>query len=312
MDDNDKKNPAIDEEPQQDDVHLTDKDSGSLGKTTNLAEEEDVPATNEESTLHVANLTRNVKTEHLLEIFSTYGRVKKVDLQIDQRVGLSKGNAYVEFDISKDAEQAMLYLDGGQLDGNILKVSFILISKRTRRQSPERVQRRRSPSPRNTARTSPPRGVGGRGQVPFSRSGPPASFGGNKYGPADNDNRRPPSPRGNGDRDRGGAWRDRDRGGYRGPPARRPSPPRRRDSRDPPLRRRSRSPVRARPRSPLLRRSRSPVRRIPRRESPPPQRRRRSPSSSYSSRSSRSYSSSSASSSESRSRSRDRDTKKRD
>lgn len=300
-----------DEEPQED---LVDKEVDSIEQSATLIDE-DQPS-NEESTLHVANLTRNVKSEHLLEIFSTYGKVKKVDLQIDQRVGLSKGNAYVEFDTSKDAEQAMLYLDGGQLDGNVIKVSFILINKRTRRQSPERVPRRRSPSPRNNSRSSPPRGGGSRGLAPYPRSGPPAptAYGGSKYGPAGNDIRRPPSPRGNGDRDRG-AWRDRDRdrGGYRGPPARRPSPPRKRftDIRDPPPRRRSRSPVRARPRSPLPRRSRSPPRRAPRRDSPPPQRRRRSRSSSYSSRSSGSYSSSSSSSSESRSRSRDRDSKKK-
>ena len=30
----------------------------------------------------------------------------------------------------------MLYLDGGQLDGNILKVSFILVSSKRRRGSP--------------------------------------------------------------------------------------------------------------------------------------------------------------------------------
>lgn len=34
----------------------------------------------EDTVLHVSNLTRNVSDAHLLEIFSTYGRVLSVDL----------------------------------------------------------------------------------------------------------------------------------------------------------------------------------------------------------------------------------------
>ena len=48
---------------------------------------------------------------------------------------MSKGNAYIEFDVLEDAESAMLYLDGGQLDGNVLKVSMILVNNRRRESS---------------------------------------------------------------------------------------------------------------------------------------------------------------------------------
>lgn len=112
--------------------------------------EDEVPS------LHVGNLTRflyfrvlnviiiafnksatdrNVKSNHIEEIFGCYGTVTNVDLQIDTRTGVSKGFAYVTFEKSKDAEQAVLYLDGGQLDGNEIKVSFVLVSKR-RKDSP--------------------------------------------------------------------------------------------------------------------------------------------------------------------------------
>lgn len=39
----------------------------------------------------------------------------------------------------KDAEQALFYLDGGQIDGNVIKVSFVLVN----------APRRHSPSPGN-------------------------------------------------------------------------------------------------------------------------------------------------------------------
>ena len=118
--------------------------------------------------LHVGNLTRyetftwvmdwltfvlsfsNVTAGHLEEIFGLYGKVKKVDLAKDRQIGLSKGYAYVEFEERSMAEQAQIYLDGGQLDGNILKVSFILVNRR--RKSPDR----RSASPRGRQRQRGP------------------------------------------------------------------------------------------------------------------------------------------------------------
>ncbi|CAN0149298.1 unnamed protein product, partial [Ascophyllum nodosum] len=72
------------------------------------------------------------------EIFGSYGKVTSVDLAVDKRVNLPKGYAFVEFVERAEAEQAQLYLDGGQLDGEKLKVAFVLVTKK----------RRQSPSPR--------------------------------------------------------------------------------------------------------------------------------------------------------------------
>ena len=66
------------------------------------------------------------------EIFGHYGTVKHVNLEIDPKLKLSRGYAYVEFATPHEAEQAQLYMDGGQLDGNAIKVSFVLVSKRAR------------------------------------------------------------------------------------------------------------------------------------------------------------------------------------
>jgi RNA-binding protein with serine-rich domain 1 len=75
-----------------------------------------------------------VKASHLKEIFGHYGNVLKVDLQVDKAVGLSRGAAFITFARNKDAEQAVIYLNGGQIDGNVMKVSFVLVD--TSKKSP--------------------------------------------------------------------------------------------------------------------------------------------------------------------------------
>lgn len=48
--------------------------------------------------LVVGNLTRNVTEDHLNEIFSTYGKLKSVELAMDKAVNLPRGFAHVEYD----------------------------------------------------------------------------------------------------------------------------------------------------------------------------------------------------------------------
>ncbi len=76
---------------------------------------------------------RNVRKTHLEEIFSTYGEVKEVYFQVDRKGAVSKTCASVIFRKEKDAEQAMFYLDGGQIDGNVIKISYILVSNSKRK-----------------------------------------------------------------------------------------------------------------------------------------------------------------------------------
>lgn len=59
--------------------------------------------------------------------------MKDVDLQTDKRSGLSKGIARVTFLKEKEAEQAMFYLNGGQIDGKEITVTFVLVSSNKRR-----------------------------------------------------------------------------------------------------------------------------------------------------------------------------------
>jgi RNA-binding protein with serine-rich domain 1 len=70
--------------------------------------------------LHVGKLTRNVTEEHVREIFGHYGALVGCSLAVDPRVSLPKGYAVVEFDAAEDAARAMDYMDGAQLDGNVI------------------------------------------------------------------------------------------------------------------------------------------------------------------------------------------------
>lgn len=74
--------------------------------------------------IHVNKLTRNVNKQHLTEIFKTYGSIKNVDIQTDRfHPHLCRGSAYIEFEKSVDAEKAIRYMDGGQIDGQEIIVT---------------------------------------------------------------------------------------------------------------------------------------------------------------------------------------------
>lgn len=70
--------------------------------------------------LHISRLTRNVTAEHISEIFSHYGTLVSCTLAMDPKVQLPKGYAVVEFTSSEEAEKAKDYMDGAQLDGNVI------------------------------------------------------------------------------------------------------------------------------------------------------------------------------------------------
>lgn len=58
---------------------------------------------------------------HIREIFSNFGTLKSVELAIDKSVNLPRGFAYVEYENKEDATKAQAHMNGGQLDGNILR-----------------------------------------------------------------------------------------------------------------------------------------------------------------------------------------------
>lgn len=86
------------------------------------------------SRVQVNRLTKNVNKQHILEIFKSFGPIKSVELPLDrQHPHLNRGSAFIEFEKSEDADKAIRYMDGGQIDGQeiaVFKVSR-LAPKRT-------------------------------------------------------------------------------------------------------------------------------------------------------------------------------------
>jgi RNA recognition motif-containing protein len=73
----------------------------------------------------VENLTLNVDSEHLQEVFSSFGTVLRTAVILEENSGLSKGYGFVEFQDSADAATSIVFMNGGILDGNTLRVSFV-------------------------------------------------------------------------------------------------------------------------------------------------------------------------------------------
>lgn len=123
----------------------------------------------------INNLTKNVNKDHVMEIFSHYGEVKSIDFPND-RFGPARMVAYVEYSDHGEAEKALKFMDGGQVDGQVIGIRAVLPMRRRplppRRPSPPPMGRhggwnkpppwRRSPprrrrSPLRRPRSPPPR-----------------------------------------------------------------------------------------------------------------------------------------------------------
>ncbi|RSH86391.1 uncharacterized protein EHS24_004641 [Apiotrichum porosum] len=70
----------------------------------------------------VQGLSKNVYPAHLREIFGVYGRVTGLDLPVFKFSGLNRGKAAIEFDAAAAADDAVRCMDGGVLDGSVLRV----------------------------------------------------------------------------------------------------------------------------------------------------------------------------------------------
>uniref|UniRef100_A0A2K6BZG4 RRM domain-containing protein n=1 Tax=Macaca nemestrina TaxID=9545 RepID=A0A2K6BZG4_MACNE len=76
--------------------------------------------------VHIGRLTRNVTKDHIMEIFSTYGKIKMIDMPVERmHPHLSKG--YVVFDpqIHLDSAEAAWNAEG-QIDGQEITATAVL------------------------------------------------------------------------------------------------------------------------------------------------------------------------------------------
>ncbi|KAI6034057.1 hypothetical protein BKA83DRAFT_4184315, partial [Pisolithus microcarpus] len=97
----------------------------------------------------VNGLSRNVVQSHLQTIFGFYGEIVKVDLPLYSKSGQNRGKAALEY-------AAVSHMNGGQLDGLVLKVELSNLPIRARSRSrprPVRNGRDRRSISRSRSRT---------------------------------------------------------------------------------------------------------------------------------------------------------------
>jgi len=78
----------------------------------------------EEFTLRVTNLSEDCKEGDLHELFGQFGRLTRVFLAKNKETNESKGFAFINFMVKRDAERAIEKLNGHGYDNLILGVSF--------------------------------------------------------------------------------------------------------------------------------------------------------------------------------------------
>jgi cleavage stimulation factor subunit 2 len=81
-------------------------------------------STTDKHDVFVGNLAFDVTDEELRAVFSTVGTVNAVRVVNDRDTGRPKGFAFVEFDDSATALSAIRNLDGQEMNGRKLRVSY--------------------------------------------------------------------------------------------------------------------------------------------------------------------------------------------
>ncbi|CAF1432656.1 unnamed protein product [Rotaria magnacalcarata] len=140
------------------------------------------------ASLYVRGLAERVRYDDLKKIFGRYGRIVDITLPLDYYTRDAKGFGFVEYEESRDAEEALHALDRYRLYGRELEVEFARGDRKTpsemrarekesrhgsragefgrRDRSRSRDRRQRSPSPVGRDR----RRGGSRSRSPYSRS----------------------------------------------------------------------------------------------------------------------------------------------
>ncbi|VDO73475.1 unnamed protein product [Schistosoma curassoni] len=74
----------------------------------------------------IEKLTKNITKVHIQEIFSVWGEIHSVDLPPDRiHPEFNRGYGYVEYVDSKSASDAVNFMNGGQIDGQEVRVSEV-------------------------------------------------------------------------------------------------------------------------------------------------------------------------------------------
>lgn len=76
------------------------------------------------SKIYVGNLNFATTNDDLTEAFSKYGTVRSAKIVTDRDTNRSKGFAFVEMGTSLEAENAIMRLNGTELEGRSMNVSI--------------------------------------------------------------------------------------------------------------------------------------------------------------------------------------------
>ena len=73
--------------------------------------------------LYVGNLSYNVSSSDLQQLFAQHGNVRSAEVIMDRTTGRSKGFGFVEMESDEEAGKAIASLNGQQQDGRALTVN---------------------------------------------------------------------------------------------------------------------------------------------------------------------------------------------
>ncbi|CAH8855856.1 unnamed protein product [Trichobilharzia szidati] len=86
----------------------------------------DAPTEGQFTRILVEKLTKNITRAHIQEIFSVWGEIHSVDLPPDRiHPEFNRGYGYVEYVDAKSANDAVNFMNGGQIDGQEVRVSEV-------------------------------------------------------------------------------------------------------------------------------------------------------------------------------------------
>ncbi|XP_014554477.1 hypothetical protein COCVIDRAFT_17752 [Bipolaris victoriae FI3] len=124
------------------------------------------------SKIVVEALTRNVKEDHIREIFGKYGVIKDVRMPMNPTFNINRGIAYVLYEEIDEAERAIAKMHDAQLDGSRIQVSIVLPRRRFSQTPPPA---RRGPPPGDRFQDDFDSGYGRGGRGPRG-GGPPGAY----------------------------------------------------------------------------------------------------------------------------------------
>ncbi|MGF1480266.1 MAG: RNA recognition motif domain-containing protein [Cyanophyceae cyanobacterium] len=73
--------------------------------------------------IYIGNLSYKVTQEDLVDVFTEYGTVKRVQLPTDRETGRMRGFGFVEMETEEEEAAAIEALDGAEWMGRDLKVN---------------------------------------------------------------------------------------------------------------------------------------------------------------------------------------------